>query len=378
MRELNIFSTFIGHDVQIPEHLPHARVPERDPELRQPGFDDEYDYRTLWFEVFQSGPHIRLEGPRLLNLKAYLDQATWILDGIDVTPNVQLQDRGHAQDSIIRDAVGKHLSVHLPDNLLEIQVGPDHSDFFEGQFAIYTKSKNNRLNWISDWLKFYVAEHGVTAALIYDNGSDAYTCHQLLETMQRVPGIGSGAVIDWPYKFGPQAGPAPFWDSDYYEFVVSSDAQHRFLNRCAGVINADIDELVLTDDRRTIFEHAADSETGFIRYRGRWITGRTLTQEPTENYSFADFGYYDPRAPLETPKWCCIPKRVPDDAQWRTHLIHGLPMDFYDRALHRHFFPISTSWKYPRNPSSDGEAAEQIDKELRHALQRTKVLSQGS
>lgn len=362
-----MFRVLYGRPVEVPANVDLARVPPRPVDLRQPGFESDFDFKTVFFDVFETDQGVRFSGPPLLNLKDFFASATWKLDGIDVSQSVSLEDRGHAQESSIRGHVGKRLSILSEDFDLEVEVAPDYSSIFDGRRVIYTKSKNNDLVWIRDWLTFYVRNHSVDAVLIYDNGSQAYLPEDLLSVLQEVDGVDVGLVISWPFKFGPQAGPSGRFDSDFFEYVVSSNAQQRFLNSAAGVIHADIDELVMTDDGRSVFEHARLSKTGYIRYMGRVIEGVPLNAETDGVLSFADFGYFDPNKPLSTPKWCCIPELLPDNVQWRTHAIHGMTTAIYDRVVHRHFFAVSTGWKFSRGVTQL-KPEHTLDVELRGAL----------
>lgn len=346
------------------------REAPRPPELRQESYSEAFDWNTLWFCAFNTDDHIRLEGPPLLNLRERLFEAEWRLDGKLLEPSqIELQDRGHAQDSRIH-ATGQELKISLGNASVTVQVGESYLEWFANRNLIYTKSKNNDLKWIKDWAAFYHAYHNVDAVLIFDNGSIEYTPEQLLQALKEVKGIEVAVVVSWPFKFGPQAGSSGRFDSDYFEYVVSSCAQHRYLQNANVVTHCDIDELVMTDDARPIEDHLAESRAGSLRYRGRLIVGKYV-KDPQEGEipSFENYGYFDPTADLQTPKWSCMPKRVGPDVQWRTHAIDGMPTAIYERVVHRHFYAISTSWKFNRTAISSGdEKSLTIDSALVQAV----------
>lgn len=329
------------------------REPIRPPELRQEGFEEQFDDKSLFFSVYQDGAGIRLDGPPLWNLREHVLAADWRLDGSLLGEgSLSLVDRGHAQDSVLTQS-GESLRISLGQDQWSLDVGKSYVDMFEGRRVIYTKSKNNDLRWIREWARFYASTHGVDGVLLYDNGSDAYSAEEVLSTLAAVPGIDVAVVVSWPFKFGPQAGSSGRFDSDFFEYVVSSNAQHRFLQRAASVTHCDIDELVLTDDGRPLHEHLVEAPHGYLRYLGREIS-RFLRLPVAEEAmpSFENFGYYDPDKPLATPKWSCIPSKLPPDVQWRTHAIHGISVPTYGRIIHRHFHSVSTGWKYRRNYSA--------------------------
>lgn len=351
------------------------RTPRRPVELRQTDFDEKFDDDSLFFAVYEEDDGIRLDGPPLWNLRDVVAEAGWMADGSHIDPSrIKLRDRGHAQDSQIV-AKASTLHVELGGDVFDIDVGPSYLDLFEGRRVIYTKSKNNDLRWIKEWATFYHSEHGVDGVLLYDNGSDSYTAQEVLDALADVPGIEAVAVVSWPFKFGPQAGARGKFDSDFFEYVVGSNAQHRFLGRAASVTHCDIDELVMTDDGRPIHEHLEESAKGYLRYWGRVVNGHL--REPVADgatVSFENFGYYDPAKEPSTLKWSCIPGRLDPSVQWRTHAIDGVSVLATSHVLHRHFHAVSTGWKFPRNQAV-GRVPEglAIDTSLVAAMQRAGI-----
>lgn len=326
------------------------REARRPLEMRQDDFDEKFDDDSLFFGAYREGEGVRLDGPPLWNLQDGIAQARWAADGVAVpTGKILLRDRGHAQDSRLELAAST-LHLEFDEDSFDVEVGPSYLDLFEGRRVIYTKSKNNDLRWIREWASFYHAEHGVDGVLLYDNGSDAYSTQDVVDTLGAVPGIEAAAVVSWPFKFGPQAGEAGRFDSDFFEYVVGSNAQHRFLGRAASVTHCDIDELVMTEDGRPLHEHLEESPRGYLRYWGRVISGHLRVPVDEERgVSFENFGYYDPIKDLSTLKWSCIPGRLDASVQWRTHAIDGVSVRASTQLLHRHFHAVSTGWKFPRN-----------------------------
>lgn len=325
------------------------REAKRPLELRQVDFEEKFDSDSLFFSVYRENDGVRLDGPPLWNLLEIVKGASWWADGMEVeSGRVRLSDRGHAQDSRV-EVEASALHLNFDGEAHDINVGPSYLDIFEGRRAIYTKSKNNDLRWIREWAAFYHAIHGVDSVLLYDNGSDAYSARDVLEALKAVPGIEVAVVVSWPFKFGPQAGEFGAFDSDFFEYVVGSNAQHRFLGKAASVTHCDIDELVITCDGRPIHEHLEESKEGYMRYPGRLISGHL--REPASEaggFSFENFGYYDPEKEVATLKWSCIPGRLDPSVQWRTHAINGIHVEVSSKVLHRHFHAVSTGWKFPR------------------------------
>jgi hypothetical protein len=81
----------------------------------------------------------------------------------------------------------------------------------------------------------------------------------------------AAAVLSWPFKFGPQAGAGQVSDSDFSQYAILEHARHRFLALAEAVINADVDELMITRSRASIFDLAARSATGYLKFAGIMI-----------------------------------------------------------------------------------------------------------
>jgi hypothetical protein len=232
-------------------------------------------------------------------------------------------------------------------------------------------SKDNELVWIRDWVLFHAINHGCDAVLLYDNVSSKYDLAQVHETIASVPGIAVAVVVHWPFKIGPQ-GPSGIWDSDFAQYGALEHARHRFLARAATVINADIDELVVTRDRQSVCDLARNSRTGYLQYSGVRIENVSdLNVGGTRRHMHFAYRAY----PLQqtTLKWTVVPARCGTRAQWRVHGIDGMRADKKRSAAvtHRHFWPITTGWKYPQMQLSPGRpgAEHLIDVELLAAMQ---------
>ena len=347
------------------------RFPPRPKSQRQDNYDDLFDATTLFYDSVQFDGGINLIGPPLLNLESMITESSYsgtrgesytaYCKPLDRTSTVRLEGDGSSDVVNIRSA---EISVSTV-------AGPNFRNLFEGRNALVTKSKDNQLNWISDWVKFHVAEQKIDAVLIYDNLSTQYGPEDVLEAIA-VPGIKVAVVVHWPFKFGPQGGSwnglngAP-WDSDFCEYGIMEHARQRFLGKAAGVLNADIDELVMTEGEGSVFDVLAELGCGAVSFTGRWIetAGRHGYSE-----SFADYSYYDKRRAPTTGKWAISPLEIPEAVQWKTHMIAGVKMLPSPTTMHRHFMGISSNWKWHRSTDRELAGHHQRDEELRVALER--------
>lgn len=346
------------------------REPPRPPAQRQSDYLDKFDHDTLVYDAFPTGDTVRLVGPPLLNLAGPLGDATWRIDDTEVP--ARLEDLDRTQQSWLDASAtgGAKLTVKLGEATCEAEISESGVDWFRGRRVLTTKSKNNDLQWITDWARFHAEKQGVDAVLFYDNGSDHYRPEDVLEALD-VPGVEVAVVVVWPFKFGPQGGNwagltnAP-WDSDFCQYGILEHARHRFLSEAAGVLNHDVDELAVSEDDASVFDLLAASESGVIRYPGRWIdTPRATIADPPR---FSDFTVYDSSRAPSTSKWAIDPRRTPDALQWKTHSVSGVSMAATKRIQHRHFTGITSNWKYARDDATEVSATHRYDFRLSDAL----------
>jgi hypothetical protein len=248
-----------------------------------------------------------------------------------------------------------------------IPLSQDESDIFRHRRVIFTMSKDNPIEWIQDWARFNRDVHGADAVLIYDNGSTAYDSATLSDALKSVPGIARSVVVEWPFRYGPQgANIWDHWDSDFCQLGAWEHARWRFLRTARSAMNSDVDELVLANDGRSVFEAAENSWTGLVRYRGRWIIG--VDANPPDDAAdglprhrdFATFmppeyrfswirGWRDINRCL--PKWTVVPAKCPRYVQWHVHSIASWWPSYLPCSRNfsfSHFREIGSNWKYQR------------------------------
>lgn len=332
------------------------RMMPRPPNLRQPDYEDKYDFLTIFYDCFSSidGAWKIFVGPPLLNLETIVLPALPAAFRCSSSSDVSLRHLVACTQLWLR-TVENH-AVLPPGRFqqVEIKVQPNESDLFRGRKVLLTKSKDNDLDWIHDWVHFFAHMHGSDAVLFYDNASTRYDISQLCKRISSVPGIEVVVVVRWPYKFGPVGsesfhGPQGLpWDSNYSQYGILEHARHRFLGLAEAVVNADVDELIISKSHYSVFEILGCSDTGYLEYPGYWI--ESATESVSDTRSHFDFEYRFAVPELSDPKWTVAPRRCPPDAQWGVHQISGMQADVLSSEVSfRHFRAISTSWKYPRD-----------------------------
>ncbi|WP_395396953.1 hypothetical protein WBP07_30270 [Novosphingobium sp. BL-8A] len=324
---------------------------------RQPGYDEGFDWHTLFYDVYRVGPDIVFQGPPLFNLLPLLQQEKpfrgkfrW---PFAKARHVSRDKRGEiwlrsTEDVIVLDGpLGQH----------QIAVQPNLSSLFAGRRVITTLSKDNDLRWIADWIRYYVAVHGAEGVLFYDNASSAYTTDELRRTLQSAfPDIPI-AVVAWNFPYGPgggidESGRMLPWDSDYCQVGSLQHARFRFLTTARSVLNVDIDEMVIGTGTRSVFEAAEATRDGFIKFAGRWISAATHAPITWQDRCHRDFVLQDPELDeVCPPKWAIVPDLAHRHGHtWGVHNLFGSPanLKLTNEFLYRHMRAISTNWKEPR------------------------------
>lgn len=327
------------------------------PNGAQPPEGDAFDGVTMIHDVFRSpdGSEIILIGPPPVRLER------WLLDAVG---------RAFPADSEIRWFAGdRHCKIRIRSDARAVEfdesylaprrlaVQPNMCDRFAGRRVLFTLSKDNRLDWIADWATFHASGHGCDAVLLYDNASTLYGREALSRTLEAVPGIEVVTVVEWPYSYGVQGA------SNFCQFTMLEHARRRFLARARSVVNADIDELPVTRDGRSIFELAEQSTTGYVRAAGRYVGNATRSAQETRRHR--DFLHRDRDDPPSMPKWAAVPDRCPDSAVWRVHRIGGMTPDPIAASglVFYHFKAINNNWREARWQPGVGINADSVVEE---------------
>ncbi len=350
---------------------PMRREPVRPVAHRPPDFMAKFDAQTLVFEAVRTGRNegreVLVLAPPFLNLSPSMAQARWRAQpsGSVVVPDIQVLDR-HNRIRLHVAPQTTHLSLQTPFGDTDIIIKNHHHALFAGLRVMMTKSQNNDLVWIRDWVSYHRDMHGAQAVLIYDNASTAYSAQDLADMLADIPGLVAACVVSWPFPFGPQGlGDGRFWESDFCELGLMEHARWCFLQEARSVMNADIDEMVVCAPNTDVFTQAERSLFGVHRYYGRWVYGMEgLSPEPTEKtpvrhkdftiacraQMYRKFGLFSMDRAACFAKWTVAPRRCPDAAQWHLHTIKGMmAARLFSNSTHfLHFREISKSWKYYR------------------------------
>src|SRR5262245_28895014 len=141
------------------------------PDQRQPDYEAEFDFLTVFYDCFASvdGRGLVCIGPPLYSVEPAVLSA---LEGPFF---------GNDTSQLLVGHLDRHFQLRFPSNKArptlprglfqqsEIQFQPNLCELFKGKRVLLSKSKDNELVWIRDWLQFHVANQNCNAVLLYDN-----------------------------------------------------------------------------------------------------------------------------------------------------------------------------------------------------------------
>ncbi len=331
----------------------------RPPALRNAAYAGQYDWDTVFYDVYRVGEHIVFQGPPLLNFARLLRESGYFRKALrPLVGNGTLVERNRGSEIWVRDSAAS-IDFDCPLGSFAVPVRPNLSTRFAGRRVVHTLSKDNDPRWIADWARFYARVHGADGVLVYDNASAAYDAGELeARLVADLPDMAI-TVVDWRFRYGPQGGMAgavgaveTAWDSDFCQTGSLQHARFRFLNQAKSVLNVDIDELVLSPDGTSIFAATEASPARFTKFAGRWISSTTPRPVSRADCRHADFTLSDGADAGECPpKWCVVPDaRLWRRETWSVHNLFGSPHNrTISRAFaYRHMKAISNNWKNDR------------------------------
>lgn len=372
---------FRSSPLLLPSESALTRAITRPRQFRQPGFEQEFDAATLFYDVISldddDGDTLVFIGPPLRNLLPLVTAGT--IDGKDLGIWItRYYSRDRCCDVWIRTRHGETAQVELATGSYTIAPVDARNDIYAGKRVLYTLSKDNEINWLVDWARFHAVNHGADAVLLYDNASTLYTGAELEHALAAALPNLVVHVVDWPFPYGPAGWSATSgWDSDFCQAGAFHDARLRFLRSAASVLNCDVDELVVSRHGDSIFDAAERSTSGYIAFHGRWISNACREHPSEAPIRHGRFRYFEPGESKVCPtKWCVVPSRCCLEVQWRTHDVKGRSCAPEDAAafVYRHFRGVSTNWKYQRYQPTHADASlHPFDHELDRALARAGI-----
>ena len=251
-------------------------LPEDQVENYKKGLLGEYDFYTIFYDVFllDDCTTIVAMGPPLLNLEAALLPVTLNINGRTLKFKTK-----------IRHKYLSTLTARLPDKLPDNHPVSAEISFANGLKktihlqlptplrgnVIVALQRDNKIEWIKDWVNYYRSQPYVENIVIYDNNSNNQA-----EVISSMDGIAS--VIPWPFPYG-------IIDRSGNKFCQVGAFNH-FKARYARdslIFHFDIDELLVVKTKKAERAIYSNRQTRFNNFFVPYMAGMK------KNYSFSDF-----------------------------------------------------------------------------------------
>lgn len=355
----------------LPEALGVARDAIAPPERRGPDHQARYDHGTLFYDAVHCAADriVRLFCPPLLNLAPILRAGVLRLDGARVGMGRRRRFRRYEIVEIAAPARPARLTFHWRGWSAGAPVSSDADcAAFAGRNCLFTLSRDNPLRWLRDWAHFHVAEHGADAALIFDNGSTAYGPEAIRDTLAGVAGLDVVRVASIDRPYGPLLLRGARGREMFLQSALLNVARRRFLWEARAVLQCDVDELVVSETRRSVFDATAASRAGFVKFRGVWRAPEDAACAAPRHADHV--GVIEGAAPCPA-KYCVTPAGRMRGHSWN---VHNLDRVLWSRRFESEDFHyihcrgITTRWK--GETSRVGIATPRIDPDVRAALDR--------
>jgi len=313
-----------------------------------PAHENRYDFHTLFYDCFfdPASGQVILACPTLLNFKKLIEAATFSLDGVISKP-VKIEDKSRCSLVYFQSPVSapQCLSIKHQGFGGNIAVGKSFLNEFKGLNALYAISQNNKLEWIQDWLRYNVVNHGANAVVLADNLSTDYSPSELRQAIDEVEGIKCAVIIRARFPFGPTD--EAYNNVLYLQRSLAELYRIRFLGTARAVVNTDIDELFYSTSGQSIFDATAESDAGYIRANAQWVYAASDADPALMRHR--DHGYVSRSGkPKANRKYALSPLGSQKGRQWLTHFLGNRKDPVSPDFILWHFRQVSTSWKNDR------------------------------
>lgn len=325
------------------------RMPPRQPIDRQKGYLDDFDFTTVFSDIFVRDGRVWMIGPPFLNLEADLLAANFIWNWVDVTSEVKFERYNRmSRTSFPTTAKFGELEIRSELGHWMAQVSTFDQKDFDGARLMITQQKNNRLEWIAYWALFNVRVNGIDSIVIYDNGSTDYPIERVEQLLSLIPGLKRWIVVDWDTPHGVTGGPNSVWDSDYGQLVAWEHSRHMFANLASSVLMIDVDELPVTQNPKGILEQLDESDRKAILFNR--ISVKQYANRDSGNDGIrvhSDFSLGDSSGAQLSSKYAYAPARLDDTDQLLVHQIRGESIEAQDstETFAGHFDAIRIEWR---------------------------------
>lgn len=331
----------------LPDNLGMKRNFTRPPERLTPHYLENYDRDTLYYDcVYRTDLNAHVfTAPAFLNLWDTFRKGLR-RDGQAVR---KMRRRTFVKsEQVIVPSPRGALSLAVGDETFPIRPRSGLSAQFSGLNCVVVLNKNNRLDWIADWARFYVRVHGLQGVMLFDNASTEYAPEDVAETLAGVPGLERVAVMSVPFKYGPVDGGNKLQRPNFLQPSVLNLARVDAFAQARAVLNVDIDEMIRPLQNITVFDAAVARRNSMVKIHGSWIYPDPDHPLPARQKDHTSRAVPNKRC---NQKWCVAPRGLLSFFGWSTHHVGGELVRLVNKDTRfelLHCRGTSTGWKSKR------------------------------
>lgn len=367
----------------LPDGLPVLRNPGLTLNETAEGHAGEYDQKTLFYDAIHQPDRkqVCLVCPKFLALKQLFTNGSFFADGKRLKPVLKNYTGRFGEVWLRVPSPPFQLVFQYRSHRFDIHLSEQDGKTFKGLNCGVLKSKNNDLQWISDWANYHVKVHGLQGLLLFDNNSSRYTLDELEQCLQAVAGLEQIRVIAAPFPYGLNQRQEDKHGTKYLTPGLLNIARLRYMQTARAVLHTDVDELLQPIPQDTIFDMTLRSPIGYVAFHGRW---RYPPIKTIEGICHADHTYKSIRNPrISARKYCVRPDGLFGRLRWGTHrVLYRFARFRWVRRLltthvveYWHFRRVSTCWKNSRDIPQAGQLVKDpvVEKLLLEVIPGTRV-----
>lgn len=347
-----------------PWHRVYPGIPETN---KFDDFDQKFDKKTFIYDVFLNKDRVIVICPKLFNFEELFRETQFYVDGVMIKP---LLRRYFQYDQIeLKVERGKQLRIKNGCGSNYFNLLRSSPNVFSGLNCLVTVNRNNRLEWIRDFVDYYIKQHKLEGLLLVDNQSTDYSLEDVGAVLARSK-LKNYRLIPAPFLFGPVLKDRSH-SPQSLQIAMFNAARQFYLRKARAVLNVDIDELV-APLKHSIFELAQKSIFNFVRFKGHWrYTDQINFDSIAHKHHFlrTEPDSYCPH------KYCYVPSKF----------IGNLPLDWHGfsidnfllrKLLHLlvnrldvrfwHCSGLTTRWKCDRLATLDNLVTDSIMRKTMH------------
>ncbi|MCI5195703.1 MAG: hypothetical protein D3919_05605 [Candidatus Electrothrix sp. AW5] len=327
-------------------------------------FDQKFDNKTFIYDVFYRKDRVVVICPKLFNFEELYRETRFYIDDILTEPILR---RYFQYDQIeLKVPKADNLKVENSCGSKQFDLPRSLPDIFKGLNCIVTVNRNNRLEWIRDFVDYYIKQHKLEGLLLVDNQSTNYSLEDVGAILARSK-LKNYRLVSAPFLFGPvlkDRSSSP----QSLQIAMFNAARQFYLQKARAVLNVDIDELV-APLKHNIFDLAQKSIFNIVRFKGYW---RYTDQINFDRIAHKHHFLRKKQDSYCPHKYCYVPskfiEKLPLD--WHGFSINNVLMrKFLHLLINRpdvrfwHCSGLTTRWKGDRLATSDNLVTDSIMRE---------------